>query len=81
MFDLKPWIQAEMDFCESKGLAQMMRIAQKVENREDIRREAKLLGYAGGGVKFSQSNTKANANVNTGESKGGMNWPMRTITL
>lgn len=33
---LKPWIQAEMDFCEPKGLAQMMRIAQKVENKEDI---------------------------------------------
>ena len=36
MFGLKPQIQAEMVFCESKGLTQMMRIAQKVENREDI---------------------------------------------
>ena len=33
MSGLKPWIQAEMDFCEPKGLSQMMRIAQKVENR------------------------------------------------
>ena len=35
---------SEMDFCESKGFAQMMRIAQKMENMEDIRREAKLFG-------------------------------------
>ena len=47
MSRLKPWIQAEMDFCEPKGLTQMKRIAQKVENREDIRREVNLSGYSG----------------------------------
>ena len=81
MSGLKPWIQAEMHFCEPKGLAQMMQIAQKVKNKEDIRREAKLSGYSGKGVKVSHNNNKANANVNTGENKGGMNWSMRTITL
>ena len=60
MSGLKPWIQAEMDFYEPKGLSQMMRIAQKVENKEDIRREANLPGYSGGKLSSSGSNTKVN---------------------
>ena len=28
-----------MDLCESKGLAQMILIAQKVENKEDVRKQ------------------------------------------
>ena len=63
------------------GLAQMMRIAQNVEKREDIRREAKLPGYSGEKTVSSYSIAKANTNANTGENKGGGNWPMRTITL
>ena len=78
---LKPWIQAEMDFCEPKGLAHMMKIAQKIENREDIRREANLPGYSRGRTTNPHNNTKANTNSNAGENKGGTNWPMRTITL
>ena len=70
-----------MDLCESKGLAQMIRIAQKVENKEDIRQEANLSGYSGEKVINSHNSTKANTIANTEESKGGMNWPMRTITL
>ena len=59
----------------------MIRIAQKIENREDIRREANLPRYSGGRTTNPQNSTKTNTNVNTGENKGGMNWPMRTITL
>ena len=81
MSGLKTWIQAEMDFCEPKGLSQMMRIAQKVENREDIRREANLPGYSRGKLSNSGSGTKVNTTVNSGDNKGSMNWPMRTITL
>ena len=67
---LKPWIQAEMDFCESKGLAHMMKMAQKIENREDIRREENLPGYSGGKTTNPQNNTKANTNSKAGEIKG-----------
>ena len=73
MSELKPWIEAEMNFCESKELVQMMRIAQKVENREDIRREAKLSEYSREKVLNSQNSTKANTNANTRENKVGMN--------
>ena len=79
MSGLKPWIQAEMDFCEPQGLSQMMRIAQKVENREDIRREANLPSYSR--TKLSNSGSKTNIVGNSGESKGNWNWPMRTVTL
>ena len=70
-----------MDLCESKGLAQTIRIAQKVENKEDICQEANLSRYSGEKVINSHNSTKANTIANTEESKGGMNWPMRTITL
>ena len=49
----------------------MMKIAQKIENREDIRREANLPGYSGGRTTNPQNNTKANTNSNVGENKGG----------
>lgn len=81
MSRLKPWIQAEMDFCEPKGLTQMKRIAQKVENREDIRREVNLSGYSGVKATNYHNSTKVNANANLGENKGGIGWLMRTITL
>lgn len=83
MSRLKPWIQAKMDFYEPKGLAQMMRIAQKVESREDIHREANLPGYSEGRVTNSYGGAKSNmsANASSGEGKGGTRWPMRTITL
>ncbi|KAA0031986.1 Transposon Ty3-I Gag-Pol polyprotein [Cucumis melo var. makuwa] len=40
MNGLKPWIKAELECWEPVGLAQMMKLAQKVENREVIRGEA-----------------------------------------
>ncbi|KAA0040605.1 retrotransposon protein [Cucumis melo var. makuwa] len=45
--NLKERLLAEVEFCEPVGLAQMMRLAQRVENREIIRNEANLKGYAG----------------------------------
>ena len=77
MSGLKPWIQAEMDFCEPQGLSQMMRIAQKVENREDIRREANLPGYSG----TKLSNSGSGSKTSTVGNSGNWNWPMRTVTL
>ena len=59
-----------MDLCESKGLAQTIRIAQKVENKEDIHQEANISGYSGENVINSNNSTKANTIANTEESKG-----------
>ena len=73
MSGLKPWIQVEMDFCKPQGLAQIMRIAHKVENIEDIRRETKLPGYSGEKTVSSYSSAKTNTNMNVGENKGGGN--------
>ena len=59
----------------------MMRIVQKVENIEDIRRESNLPGYSGGKLSNARSGNKASTIGNSGENKGNWNWPMRTITL
>ncbi|TYK28540.1 transposon Tf2-1 polyprotein isoform X1 [Cucumis melo var. makuwa] len=47
MNGLVPWIRAEVEYSEPKGLVQMMRLVQKAEVREIIRREANLSGYSG----------------------------------
>ena len=70
-----------MDFCEPTGLSKMMRIVQKVENREDIRREANLPSYLGEKWSNTGSGNKASTIGNSGDNKGNWNWPMRTITL
>ena len=79
---LLSWIKTEVDFCEPKGLAQMMQIAQKVENREDVRREANLPGYSKGRQQKIPPNTnKMNNSANAGDNKGYSSWPMRIIML
>lgn len=55
MNGLFPWIKAEVEFCQPVGLAQMMRLAQVVENQEIIRNEANLKGYNEG--KYSASSS------------------------
>ncbi|KAA0045155.1 Transposon Tf2-9 polyprotein [Cucumis melo var. makuwa] len=60
----------------------MMEVAQLVENREILRREANLNGFFGGKntVQASGGN-KAVTNYATGEVKGNSTFPIRTITL
>ncbi|KAA0042008.1 transposon Tf2-1 polyprotein isoform X1 [Cucumis melo var. makuwa] len=48
MNGLFQWIRAEVAFCRPKGLAEMMQVAQLVENRDLIRNEASLNGFSGG---------------------------------
>ena len=82
MNGLIPWIKAEVEFWEPTGLAQMMSLAQRVENREVIQRETNLAGYLGGKYPFYLSNsTKPNASVSTNENTSGASFPMRTIML
>ncbi|KAA0065751.1 transposon Tf2-1 polyprotein isoform X1 [Cucumis melo var. makuwa] len=82
MNSLLPWIKAEVEFCQPVDQAQMMRLAQLVENREIIRSEANLEGYNGGKYPASSSSiAKSNIVTNSNDSKSNNIFPMRTITL
>ncbi|KAA0054528.1 peroxidase 64 [Cucumis melo var. makuwa] len=65
-----------------KVLAEMMEVAQMVENREIVRIEAKLSGYSGGKLTGQiNGNGKAVSGNVAGENKGNTSFPIRTITL
>ncbi|KAA0038303.1 transposon Tf2-1 polyprotein isoform X1 [Cucumis melo var. makuwa] len=82
MNGLLPWVRSEVVFCRPKGLAEMMEVAQMVENREIVRIEAKLSGYSGGKLTGQISgNGKTVSGGVAGESKGNTSFPIRTITL
>ncbi|TYK28591.1 gypsy/ty3 element polyprotein [Cucumis melo var. makuwa] len=82
MNGLLPWVRAEVVFCRPKGLAEMMEVAQMVENREIVRIEAKLSGYSGGKLTGQvNGNGKAVSGNVAGENKGNTSFPIRTITL
>ncbi|KAA0066934.1 histone-lysine N-methyltransferase ASHR1 isoform X1 [Cucumis melo var. makuwa] len=64
-----------------KGLAEMVLIAQLVENREIIRGEANLNGFSSEKYPSQSSvNAKPTANQFTSENKGNTLFPIRTIT-
>ncbi|KAA0040843.1 Ty3/gypsy retrotransposon protein [Cucumis melo var. makuwa] len=82
MTGLFPRIRAEVILCRPKGLAEMMLTAQLVENREILRNEANLKGYAGG--KYSSqlaTGTKSYHYQQNKENKVNTTFPIRTITL
>ncbi|KAL0540685.1 hypothetical protein IC582_020695 [Cucumis melo] len=82
MNGLLPWVRSEVVFYRPKGLAEMMEVAQMVENREIVRTEAKLNGYSGGRMTGQiGSNRKATSGGVAGESKSNTSFPIRTITL
>ncbi|KAA0032314.1 transposon Tf2-1 polyprotein isoform X1 [Cucumis melo var. makuwa] len=82
MNGLLPWIRAEVFFCRPQGLAEMMQIAQLVENREFVRNEAKLNGYSGGKYNPQTTNSSKSTTGNTTtENRGNATFPIRTITL
>ncbi|KAA0039461.1 Ty3/gypsy retrotransposon protein [Cucumis melo var. makuwa] len=82
MNGLLPWVRSEVVFYRPKGLAEMMEVAQIVENREIVRTEAKLNGYSGGRMTGQiGSNGKATSGGVAGESKSNTSFPIRTITL
>ncbi|KAL4038207.1 hypothetical protein IC575_001815 [Cucumis melo] len=81
MNGLFPWIRAEVILCRPKGLAEMMEVAQLVENREIIRNEANLNSFAGGKY-LPQNTTNSRGTTNTiNDNKANVTFPMRTITL
>ncbi|KAL0560774.1 hypothetical protein IC582_001187 [Cucumis melo] len=82
MSGLFPWIRAEVILCRPKGLAEMMRTAQLVEDREVLRNAANLNGYIGGKSSTPTSTgTKHNYHQQNKENKANAPFPIRTITL
>lgn len=82
MGGLLPWIKIEVELCRPVGLAEMMKYALMVENREVLRKEANLPGYAGAKIiNYPHVNAKVNTVTNEQLSKGNTVFPMRTITL
>lgn len=82
MGGLLPWIKAEVESCEPIGLSQMMKLAQMVENREILRKEANFLGYSRGKFpNYPSTDAKTNTVINSSENKGNTTFLMRTITL
>ncbi|TYK09696.1 Ty3/gypsy retrotransposon protein [Cucumis melo var. makuwa] len=74
--------RSEVVFCRPKGLAEMMEVAQMVENREIVRIEAKLSGYSGGKlIGQVNGNGKAVSSSVAGENKGNTSFPICTITF
>ena len=82
MGGLLPWIKIEVEFCRSVGLAEMMKYALMVENREILRREANLPGYFIAKItNYPHTNAKTNTVNNDQASKGNTVFSMRTVTL
>lgn len=80
MNGLKPWIKADMECWEPMGLAQMMKLAQKIENREVIMGESSFKRAADGKFQVSAS-FKPQIPVISNDNKSGGIVRMRMITL
>ncbi|KAA0063300.1 Ty3/gypsy retrotransposon protein [Cucumis melo var. makuwa] len=81
MNGLSPWLKSEVETWEPVGLAQMMKMALKIENREMVRKECGLSSAYDSKAAQRTTNTR---NVNpstTNENATAGGWPMRTITL
>ncbi|KAL0533232.1 hypothetical protein IC582_030448 [Cucumis melo] len=82
MNGLLPWVRSEVFFCRPKSLAEMMEVAQMVENREIARTEAKMCGYSGGKIAGQNSVVgKISTGGVAGDNKNNTVFPIRTITL
>lgn len=76
MNGLSPWIKVEVECWELVGFVQMMKLAQRVENREITRREIGFKGGNGGKTYISLPTVKPNLSMNVNETKLGRNLPM-----
>ncbi|KAA0066119.1 transposon Tf2-1 polyprotein isoform X1 [Cucumis melo var. makuwa] len=78
---LEPMVKVRSRDVEPVGLAQMMKMALKIENREMVRKECGLSSAYDSKAAQRTTNTR---NVNpspTNENTTAGGWPMRTITL
>ncbi|KAL0544147.1 hypothetical protein IC582_019259 [Cucumis melo] len=81
MNGLNPWLKSEVETLEPNGLAQMMKLALKIENRELVRRECGLISAYDIKIGHKHQQTKNTGPTATKEGTTSGSWPMRTITL
>ncbi|KAA0055700.1 Ty3/gypsy retrotransposon protein [Cucumis melo var. makuwa] len=81
MNGLNPWLKSEVETLEPIGLAQMMKLALKIENREMVRRECGLISAYDSKMGHKQTQAKSPIAAATKEGTASGSWPMRTITL
>ncbi|TYK13876.1 Ty3/gypsy retrotransposon protein [Cucumis melo var. makuwa] len=81
MNGLSPWLKSEVETLEPNGLAQMMKLALKIENRELVRRECGLISAYDSKTGHKPLQTKNTIATATKEGTTSGSWPMRTITL
>ncbi|TYK04845.1 retrotransposon protein [Cucumis melo var. makuwa] len=74
-------IPAEVEGWEPIGLEQMIKLAQRVENREITQREASFMKTIEGKVQTTFPIQKSVILITMNENKPGNSYPMRTITL
>ncbi|KAA0047238.1 Ty3/gypsy retrotransposon protein [Cucumis melo var. makuwa] len=81
MNGLNPWLKSEVETLEPNGLAQMMKLALKIENRELVRRECGLVSAYDSKTGHKHQQAKNPIATATKEGTASGSWPMRTITL
>ncbi|KAA0038090.1 ty3-gypsy retroelement transposase [Cucumis melo var. makuwa] len=81
MNELNPWLKTEVEVLEPRGLAQMMKLALKIEDRERVRKECGLVSVYGSKFQYNLPKAKENTENKTATDTTGGTTPMRTITL
>ena len=81
MNGLSPWLKIEVETLEPVGLAQMMKLALKIKNREVVRWECGLSSAYGGKQQLKLPLVKHSTPPITNDTQSVGSWPMRIITL
>ena len=81
MNGLSPWHKSEVKMLEPIGLAEMMKLALKIENREMVHRECGLISVSRMNKQFKHNNVTQTSTVTPNQKPTERSWPMRTITL
>ncbi|KAA0032861.1 transposon Tf2-1 polyprotein isoform X1 [Cucumis melo var. makuwa] len=79
MNGLNSWLKSETQ--EPNGLAQMMKWALKIENRELVRKECGLISAYDIKTTYKSQQTKNTGSAAAKDGATDGSWPMRTITL
>ncbi|TYK06599.1 Ty3/gypsy retrotransposon protein [Cucumis melo var. makuwa] len=81
MNGLSPWLKSEVETLEPVGLAQMMKLTLKIENREMVRKECGLSSAYDTKPSYKTQHLRNSSVTPANEATDTGNWPMRTITL
>ncbi|TYK14310.1 ty3-gypsy retrotransposon protein [Cucumis melo var. makuwa] len=81
MNGLSPWLKTEVDVLEPCGLAQMMKLALKIENKERVRKEYGLISVYESKFQYNLPKAKEGTETKATTTTTSGNTPMRTVTL